>query len=121
MSIHKTKSGTFEVRWREQGKQKSKTFKRRVDAKKFEAQINAGIDALGLSKSETLEVGLSFKEFSEIWMRDHSLVHNAESTVIRNRQILKKHLIPKIGEIELSSLSVTTNSGTVDSPYSIVL
>ncbi len=105
MSIHKTKSGKYEVRWRDKGRQRSKTFQRKIDASKFEAkvQLNQLPDYLKDKKEEKLE-NITFRELSEIWIRDHSEVHNAPSTVLRNKQILRSYLLPSLGKYPIDSI-----------------
>lgn len=106
MSIHKTISGTFEVRWRNKGRQRSKTFKRKIDAEKFEAKIllDQVPDFLNESK-ETRSPEITFGELAEIWMRDHAEVHKAASSLVRDRQILKTYLLPQLGKYRLSAIT----------------
>lgn len=106
MSINKTPEGTWRVRWRENNRQKSKTFKRKVDAEKFEAVVRLGqlpkfFENVGGDK----EVSLTFKEMAEIWIRDHAEVHKAPSTIIRDKQTLRDHLFPSIGSLALTAIN----------------
>lgn len=96
MSIHKTKFGTYEVRWRLNGKQKSKGFKRKIDAEKFEAGLTLNI-LPDDSKS-------TFEELAQTWLDDYAAVHKSPSAVIRDRQILRDYLLPDLGELKLSQI-----------------
>ena len=100
MSIHKTSSGTYRVRWREHYKMKSRTFRRKVDAQKFEAKVQLG------QQEDTRQLGekTTFKEMTEIWLDDYALVHKAPSTVIRDKQMLRDYIFPLVGEKYLSDL-----------------
>ena len=103
MSIHKTKSGRYEVRWRQGRRQRSKSFKRKIDATKFEATVT--LDQLPeFLKDKTPTEDMNFQELAEIWMRDHCKVHNAESTVMRNEQILQSYLLPHLGKFSLPDI-----------------
>ncbi len=113
MSIHKTESGTFEVKWRENGKQRSQTFKRKVDANSFDALKKLGIDteeALGrIGLGPVIEKALckdemTFAQLSNIWLVDHAEVHKSPSSVIRDRQMLKDFLLPTFGLTKLSQI-----------------
>ena len=105
MSIHKTKSGKYEVRWRDKGRQRSKTFRRKIDAIKFEAKVhlNQLPDFIRDKKEEKHET-ITFRELSEIWVRDHSEVHNAPSTILRNEQILRIYLFPSLGKYSVNTI-----------------
>ena len=106
MSIHKTKEKTYEVRWREQGRQRAMRFDRKIDADKFESNLRLGqIPQFLLDEKEKLKNELNFAELVDIWIRDYSEVHNAPSTAIRNRQMARDYLIPFLGRRKLSQIS----------------
>ncbi|HYX34776.1 MAG TPA: site-specific integrase [Oligoflexus sp.] len=96
MSIHKTKFGTYEVRWRLNGKQKAKGFKKKIDAEKFEAGLTLDIVP---DESKT-----TFEELAQIWLDDYALVHKSPSAIIRDKQILRDYLLPDLGKIKLSQI-----------------
>lgn len=71
MSIQKTKSGTWLVRWREKDRHLSATFKRKDDAKAFESKKLAKKTELRMFPG--LLEDLLFEDFSELWLKRHSL------------------------------------------------
>ncbi len=101
MSIHKTKFGCYRVRWRDRGRLQSKSFVRKIDAEKFEAQTKL---ADVKPTSEKKEPGLNFSTMAEIWLTTHADVHKAPSSVIRDRQMLRDYLIPTLGKYSLTSI-----------------
>ncbi len=106
MSIHKTGSNTYEVRWREKGRQRAKTFKRKVDAERHQATVRLK-DVSGNSEtaSKTNRIAcLTFSQLSEIWLRDHAEVHKTASSIIRDRQVLRTYLLPHIGAAKLPDI-----------------
>jgi integrase len=106
MSIHKTKCKTYEVKWRENGKSCSKSFKRKIDAEKFQASLRLGKEKfLFKLEMENKESDFTFLEMTEVWVRDHAEVHKAPSTVIRDKQIIRDYLLPYIGSLKLSDIS----------------
>jgi len=104
MSIHKTESGSYRVRYRVEGKMKSKTFQRKVDAKAFEGkQLYRKLCGEGETNSQKVEK-ISFLRFKDIWLRDHGAVHKTESSLIRDRQIIQDFLLPKWQRKNLSEI-----------------
>lgn len=100
MSIHKTPSGSYRVKWRIGNKQHSKNFDRKLDAERFESKLRLGlVDVSELSRTK-------FKEFCEIWHRDHCLVKKAPSQWKDDRYTLDRHLIPAFGEKALRDLKL---------------
>src|SRR6478735_3485623 len=105
MSVHKTKKKIYEVRWRFKGRQRSKAFKRKVDADKFEASLRLdNVPDFLLEKDERNKNEPTFREMTTIWLRDHAEVHNSPSTIIRDHQIIRDYLLPSIGHLKLSQI-----------------
>lgn len=102
MSIHKTKVGTYQVRWRERGRLKAKNFDRKIDAEKFEASLKLGIQSTEPAKlvEETMRV----TDFVDIWMKDHGHVHKSASSLIRDRQIIRDYVLPQLGKYRLNEV-----------------
>lgn len=106
-SIHKSKHGTHQVRYRIDGKLKSKTFKRKIDARKFKNEVELQLN----SKSEVKTFGsshdaqISFLDFSDLWIRDHAEVHKTPASVKRDKQNLKYHILPFLSHLELNQIT----------------
>lgn len=105
MSVHKTKAGTYQVRWRINEKMKSRNFDRKIDAEKFDAlqKINDAPAAQRLH--EDLASRITFIDFTEIWMRDYGQVHKTESSLIRDHQMIRDYLAPHLGGIALTAIA----------------
>ncbi len=93
MSIHKTESGTYRVRWREYGKMRSKNFKRHINAEKFLAKLRLGEESITNRASESI----SFSELASTYLRDYAEVHKTDSSLVRDRQIIRDFFIPTWG------------------------
>lgn len=98
MSIHKTASGSYRVRWRDEGRMHSKTFKRKVDAEKFEALVYLRVHESS-SVQEPNSVKMSFGELVEFWIKNHAEVHKTPSSVIRDKQMLRDYILPRLGHL----------------------
>lgn len=70
MSIHRTKNGTWIVRYRTEHVLKSKTFKRKDDAKAFEAAQRSG-QVMGGSKGEELTFEEVAQRYLEVYAQTH--------------------------------------------------
>jgi len=99
-SIHQTKNRTYRVRYREKGRLKSKTFKRKVDAKRFKAFAEIDLkpeavkSALGIPESPKVEKKiLTFAEYSNEWLTRYARVNKAESTCKGDRGVINKHFV----------------------------
>jgi integrase len=104
MSIHRTETGDWRVRWRdESGRNRSKVLGRKRDAEAFDAEVRrrkrtgelAGLD----SGTETLA------EFAQEWW----LVHAEPNLAPRTRDVYASlwdtHCLPRMGDIRLRDLS----------------
>lgn len=106
MSIHRTAAGTYRVRWRYKGRLKSKTFKRKVDAEKWQAA--ATLDQVVIpgakEKEKKKKFQMKFRELVDIWLRDHAEVHKAPSSVIRDKQMLRDYILPTLGHLAVEAI-----------------
>jgi integrase len=102
MSIHPTSSGTYQVRWREYGKQCCETFKRQVDAKKFEASLLLRVQNPLVGHSA---VSMLFTELADTWIDRHATVAKTAGSVIRDQQILRDYLRPGFGQAKIKNIS----------------
>jgi integrase len=98
MSIHKTKVGTWRVRWRASGVMQSKTFKRKHLADKFEAELKSGAISKGKSSADT------FGEYAEVWYRDHCLVRKSPSQWVEDRFRLDSYILPILKTVKMRDL-----------------
>ncbi|HYX38604.1 MAG TPA: tyrosine-type recombinase/integrase [Oligoflexus sp.] len=105
MSIHKKRSGSYQVRWREHGRLKSKNFSRKIDAERFEASIKLDVFPANPFGQVESPPTMTFQGFSEIWLRDYGLVHKTEGALIHDRQIIRDYLIPSWGNIRIDAIA----------------
>lgn len=103
MSIHKTKAGKWEARYREGRRNRSKTFDLKEDAKSFEAETRVrrqrGEHVRRSSDTPTL------REFAADWMDRRRAAGLAEATLKTNSRIFDKHLKPYLGGMRVADLS----------------
>src|SRR5665647_565909 len=85
-------TGKYEVRWREGGRYRSKTFTRKGDASAFEARIERARQTDGLFDSDRGKETL--REFEERWWRDYVTPNLAAKTRERYGHVWKKHIDP---------------------------
>ncbi len=96
---HKTANGTWRVQWRENRRMMSRIFpagtpKSSID--KFEAEIR-----LGLVNATQEKRCPTFSDYAARWIEHYAKIHKAASTVLKDRQILRDHLIPVLGSKKL--------------------
>ncbi len=96
---HKTRNGTWRVRWWEGRHMMSKIFplgtlKSVVD--KFEAEISLGLINATLEKNCP-----TFAAYAEKWIEHYAKIHKAPSTVLKDQQMLRDHLMPAFGTKKL--------------------
>lgn len=102
MSIHRTKTGRYRVKWREGGQQRSKGFAFKIDAERFEAERRLGIagaDAAG-------NTPLTFGALAARWLAEHCDIVKAPSQRLLNRRDLELHVLPAWRERRLDSLTM---------------
>lgn len=106
MSIHKEKNGSYRVRWREDYKMKSKHFKRKTDAVRFEAEVKSGLKKEEISKPTKRVVSVSFGKLANNWLLTYAHVHKSPLSVIKDRQMLTDYLLPTIGDVTIENLNL---------------
>jgi len=94
-SFHKTKYGTWEVCWRENGKPKTKTVKKKPEAEALKAKIEQRGSFVRTKDAPTLE------DFAVEWLAHHNV---SKETKALYRQQLEAHVIPSIGHLSLTEL-----------------
>ncbi len=98
MSIHKTKNGKWEVRWRYLGQNKSKTFPSWTLAKEFDRDL--GKD----QKDEIIAHETSFRDFSVRWLREYCAIEKSETQWKTDESVIRIHLVPYLGSRAISDL-----------------
>ena len=107
MSIHKRKhrSGSaWRVQWRDEtGRQRSRTFTLKADAQAWDAKVK-------LAKRQgdlvALDAGRqALDEFVDEWWRLYAEVHLAPATLAGYRYLRDKHLLPRLGGIQLRAIT----------------
>lgn len=75
----------------------------RTLAQEWQARVRAGGDpSLDKTRART---NPTIKEFCAQFIEQYSIPHNKASTVDRNRQNIKKHIIPTLGKIKVADLT----------------
>ena len=103
MSIHRTRTGKWEVRYREGRRNRSKTFDLKQDARSFEAEARVrrqrGEHVRRSSDTPTL------RNFAADWMGRRRAAGLSEATLTTNGLIFDKHLDPYLGGLRVGDLS----------------
>lgn len=103
MSVHPTKSGNWEARYREGRRNRSKTFDLEDDARTFDAEARAR-----RQRGEHIRRGSdtpSLSDFASDWMARRAAAGLAEATLETNRRIYEKHVDPYLGGRRIADLS----------------
>lgn len=97
-TLFRKKDGKYRVQWRENGRRFSRTFVTQKEAKLFELKIEAGeIDLKEISSP-------TFREYSEIWLKEYCHVEKAESQWKEDRSTISLHLLPALADTRLVDL-----------------
>jgi integrase len=100
VSVHKTRSGGYEVRWREGTRQRSRSFDRKLDAERFDSEARR-ISQLGGVVPSRLG-GVMLGAFAEEWFqRKRGL---APKTRREYAAQFDRHIDPYLGHIPLTQL-----------------
>ena len=67
------------------------------------AAVRAGEDPS--AERQALRGAPTVKELTERYMEEHCLVHNKPSSAVRNRYILKNHIVPKLGRLKVAEIT----------------
>jgi integrase len=97
MSIHRTKSGTWRVYYRQNGRQRSKNLPTKAAAERFDAEVKLrileGRPVTRKKDAPTLET------LAIMWMADRDDL--APKTLMGYAHALEKHVIPFIGHLKV--------------------
>lgn len=104
MSIHRTKQGKYEVRYREGSRHRSKTFDLRSDAREFEA-------ATRLSKQRGERIirrkdSPTFSQCAREYMDRREILGKATKTLLFNAGCLDNHILPYIGHLPMVDVNI---------------
>ncbi len=95
--IKRKKGFVYRVKVWRNGKLYSKNFNRSEDAKEFHREVK-------LSGSE-LDLGYTFSQAAEEWIKNHAEVRKAPSSVRTDRQMLKDDLLPQMGALPIRDIA----------------
>lgn len=118
--MEKLKLKNGEVRYREAyyiGNKKitSPSFKKISDAKIWKSRVETErLSKLALGEHYYKHVAVNFKEFAEKWLHNHVQVNCAPKTFQYYGSILKTHLYPRFGEMNLSEITEEHGMGLMN-------
>lgn len=98
-SIRQKANGSYELRYTQDGKQKSKSYKTFTDADKARRQITAAVDAGTYVDPSKMRLG----EWLDIWL-DMYCGHIKPGTLVQYRGYAKNHIKPELGQVKLCNL-----------------
>jgi integrase len=107
MSVHRHegRDGRYEVRWREGGRQRSRSFAKKGDAQAFELDVKRR-RALGPLAAGVLQSRMTLAEFvSEEWWPRYAVPNLKPSTRRRYLEVWGTHLLPRIGDYQLREIT----------------
>ena len=96
-------TGKWEVRWREHGRNRSKSFTLKADAQRFEGTVRRAREvgqALDLDRGKE-----PVAEFIEVYWRRHAVPNLADNTRDGYRRVWAKHVRPVLGGYRLRDVS----------------
>lgn len=104
MSVRK-RGNSYEVRWTEGGRKRSRSFERVADARAFELEAKRR-KQLGALASGVLQTRQTLAEFVEAeWWPRHALVRLAPETRRRYLEMWGVHLLDRVGSYELQAFT----------------
>jgi len=102
MSVEKTPNGKWRVRWREAGRDRSRTVSRRREAEHLDAEIKR---LRRLGPLAALDAGsVTLSDFAHQWWDAHA-AHLAPMTQRRYAEVLDLHVMCRLGSSQLRALS----------------
>jgi len=97
--------GQYEVRWREGGRQRSRSFAKKGDAQAFELDVKRRRQ-LGSLAAGVLQSRLTLAQFvREEWWPRYAVPNLKPSTRRRYLEVWGTHLLPRIGDYQLREIS----------------
>jgi integrase len=105
VSQYNRRAGKWEVRWREGGRQPSRLFARKGDARAFELELERR-KQLGALAAGVIQSKMTVAEFvAEDWWPRHAIPNLAADTRRRYLEVLGHHLLPRVGDYELRAIT----------------
>lgn len=101
MDLHRKPNGRWELRWREAGRRRSRTFDRKKDAENFDADRRRRRQ-LG---KVAIPDDVALREFAKTYWRLHALPNLAPSTRDFYLRALSNHIIPRLGDYGVRELT----------------
>jgi len=101
VSVHPTDYGTYEVKYRVDGRQRSKTFKSQKLAERFDGEVTEAKDE-GRPAPEPRRKVPTLEVFAEDWLA--ARVKLADSTADKYSELLDRHVLPELGKLPLTEL-----------------
>lgn len=102
MSVEKTPNGQWRVRWREAGRDRSRTVSRKREAEHLDAEIKR---LRRLGPIATLDTGTAtLSDFAHHWWDAHA-AQLAPMTQRRYAEVLDLHVMRRLGRYQLRALS----------------
>jgi integrase len=99
------RAGKWEVRWREGGKQPSRLFDRKGDARAFELEIERR-KQLGALAPGVMQSKMTLAEFvAEDWWPRYAIPNLADDTRRRYLEVWGTHLLDRVGPYELRAFT----------------
>lgn len=99
--LHRKSNGRWELRWREAGRYRSRTFDRKQDAQTFDANRRVR-KQLGHA---AIPQDLPLRDFTKTYWRLHAVPNLAEPTRDLYARALQNHIIPRLGDYGVRELS----------------
>lgn len=104
MSIHQNRTGKWECRYREGTRNRSKTFTRKADAQRFDTEQKYRRE-VGERVVRAKDAPI-LRDFAQDWLKRRARAGIAENTSLMNASTLDKHVLPVLGHLRLTDLTV---------------
>ena len=101
--VKRADTGKHEVRWRENGRHRSRSFTLKADADRFRAQVRRAQEvgqALALDRGKE-----SLAEFIEVYWRRHAVPNLADNTRDSYPRVWVRHVLPVLGGYSLRDVT----------------
>ena len=98
-SLRQKKNGNWELRYTQDGKQKSKSFKSFTEADKARRQITAAVDAGTYVDPSKMRL----EDWLKTWLESYC-GHIKPGTLVQYQGYVKTHINPELGKIKLCNL-----------------
>jgi hypothetical protein len=107
VSVKRKPNGRYEVRWRDQGRRRGRTFDRAGDADKFATKVRRQQQTGGLVELD-VDNPITLGEYVEVWWRRHAMLRLSENTRRVYGQVWEKHARERIGGVPVKLARTST-------------